>query len=304
MEDTTIPTDVANDEPENIQPEVAAPLSQRDEVIAAIAARRNPSAPVEEETIPAVEEIVEDVPEPPKARLVKVKINGEEREVTEEEVIAHGIKTLQKESAADERLRRAALIEKNLIEREGRIREELKKIKQPGESHKDVAKRFAAAIMDDDEKASEIFAEVLDRQERTEAALRDVLGAQRQTAEHLKTQKVQKMTKLAHIFSEKYPSLVGDKDLINRANRRTIELQNERPDLSEEEIVIQAGKDVVDWLGSFVKPRQEETPNPKRDMPRPVKTAASRLPAKPEEKRQTRADVIKEMRERRNPHAQ
>ena len=144
-----------------------------------------------------------------------------------------------------------------------------------------------------------IFAEVLRKQQSQEMMIQQLSGQLRNTAEFTTSLKNEADRKLVSYFKSSYPTVAGDAVLSNMANERTKVLQAENPHWSKEEVVDQAGKDVMAWLGKNVPESAPTARVEKKHMPRQPKKAGGRLPPKPEEKPKTRKDYVRELREQR-----
>ncbi len=325
-DDTTTQQGVENGQEEQSAVEELQPVSQRDQVIAAISAKRNAALEGAVEDGGQGEELAQgDVDQQgegteaqPVPRTVRIKVDGVERDVDESDLIEAGKREMQKESAAAERLRQAAARLQELEQRQQIIEARERKLAEflakqktaPDASLKEKAKKFAESLMDNEEEAVNIFEGVLGEQQRLKQEVQQVLQTVKTTQQKVQQDDLKRKTKLAQLFVSKFPAIAGDAQLAWRANERTRVLLRERPDLTEEEIVVQAGQDVKRWLTSVAgveqttaDQHQDSPATIKKGMPRPIQKAAGRLPPKQEVKPQTRAEIIREKQRLRNPYA-
>lgn len=271
------------------------PLSQREQAMQSIlqASAPVPDAapePPEDDTTPATE------PE-----SVTLKIDGTEVLVPREKVHEAGIRALQKESAADKRLREASEKERSLLARE----EELKRmeealLKQRDQQADDSGREFVDAVFSDPDAAAghistltrqvQGVVEKLDRVEKTEA------------------QRLQdEQQRLVNHYHSKYGDIASDEVMNFALNQFRRQVAAEDPTLNPMQVVDKAAERVYQKFNvTPVAPEltdAEKRKLAKERMPAPARQASGRTPPKPEEKPKTPAQVIDEMRLGRGPRA-
>ncbi len=142
--------------PEEVTPE-ELPKQARDEFIDDIAKRRQQQ--LDGGTIEPDEE----------DQKYQIKVNGEETEVGHDEVIEAGIRTLQKESAADKKLEEASKLLKEAKEQASRFEEfEPPPIEPEFEEQSDAAKIAHAMQYGNDEEAAEAVEKLMAQKNATD----------------------------------------------------------------------------------------------------------------------------------------
>lgn len=156
--------------PEAIQEDVSneeeVSKTPRDEVLDDIAKRRQQQ--LDGEVIPTdePEEIDEELTEEQK---YQIKVNGEETEVGHDEVIEAGIRTLQKESAADKKLEEASKLLKEAKEQASRFEEFEPPPEEPEyDGQSDAAKIAHAMQYGSDEEAAEAVEKLMAQRNATD----------------------------------------------------------------------------------------------------------------------------------------
>lgn len=336
-EEATIREDVSIDGEETVEAveetaqtpeEEMKPLSQRDEVVQKIREKRDqeikadmgvteevteeePEEPEVEEPEGELEE-PEEEPEEPKEELVTIKVDGVEQQIPKDKIVEMGIRTAQKESAADYRLKQLALKQKELDQREAQVREMLAKHQEeaPKQEVSQRKQEFAKALIEDEDKAAEMYADSLERVARLEAKFNELAESTRANSDFVQEQRTTSAMSLANLFKREFPHLARTRELVMLANEETKRIQYENPDMSKEEVIIQAGKAVEADLRSrlgFEEHTEETEADParatKRKMPQPIKKVSGKRPPKEEPKTPTASDIIREMARKRSPYA-
>lgn len=109
-------------------------------------------SPSEDKPVVENDHVEEQVPATPEAKVVRVKVDGEERAVTEDELV----RSYQKNAAADRRLEEAAQLLREAEQRAAQV-EAQTKVQQPVETPtevRDEVKETLAAIYSGDEEAA------------------------------------------------------------------------------------------------------------------------------------------------------
>lgn len=280
MEDDAIHEDVSEVQEEQ------KPLSPRDAVIAGM------KKDVEEVAEEPVEEPVEETAEE-EEELVPIKVDGKEQMVPRSKVFEMGVRTLQKETAADQRLAQVNAKMRELEELKRRVQAETKNTSIPDLS--DLKKKFSQALVEDEEQAAELFGKMVERQAKMEAQLERVSGSLEMNETFLKKQAEAERRRRINHFTSNYPDLAGEPVFTGWANELTKVLQHQHPEMDDIQVIDTAAQMVRERImKTFGKP--ENPSNPKQTMPKPVKKASGKLPGKPEVKPKTKAEVIADMR--------
>jgi len=223
------------------------------------------------------------------AELVELKVNGETVEVPRDEVIEAGIATLQKETAAEARLREAAeraeelrIKEEQILEREAQLRE-LEESLTAGEPT-DLGKEFAQAIFDDEDKVAQVISD-LDRR------VKAVSEAERRLTEQLEKTKVKEQQEVIQYYHTKYEDIANDPDMHVVFNSRLARITAENPNIPATEAIDQAASAVKE---RFTVSRETKEKLARHPSPRNV-----RRPGPEPIKEETLTDVIEEMRQSR-----
>ena len=279
MAEDTIVTDESEETAEVVNPRAAA--------MNAIAEKVQRDSEEYEEPEEVEEELPEeDVFQEPKK--VKVKVNGEEMEVDEDKIYEAGVRTYQKETAADKRLREAAELEARLKEREERLAQmEQEIIAKNNEDPDEVSRKFVESLFDDEEEAAREFSKL----HKTVQKLSQSDEQRRKREEERAAKELNSATKHYH---EQYSDIAGDVDLHAAFNRRLQEEAKNNPDAPASQLVDKAAELVYEKFG---KPEEKEEPeNPKEKLVKQPKAASSRRKPPPKEKQKTRSDVLADMR--------
>jgi len=251
--------------------------------------------------------------------LVTIKVDGELRQVPRSQVYEQGIRTLQKEAAADKRLAEANQRIKAAEEMENKIRASQQQIESQLREQQQRSQDAPLSQKQDadiKQRARQIVDKILDGdEEEATNALADILGRQSTTPVDTNqlvrevSDKVQRTTELKAAVGEfhaEYPSIVKDPYLFQRADAETDRIQTEHPDWSPREILFEAGRRVEEWVKSLAGPADQDNDTQRREGKRDKKrttetlrTASSRVPRTPDKRPPTRSEVVANMRKRR-----
>jgi len=258
------------------------------------------------------EEDSQDEPED----LVTIIVDGEERQVPRDQVYEQGIRTLQKEAAADKRLAEATQRMREVEAYRQSVEAQLRNSQRKENDGRPLSKQQDADVR---KRARQIIDKILDgnEDEAAEALAEAMTGRQQSTpdfdeqrlAQEL-TEKVQRnLERQAGIaaFNEQYAHIANDPQLFAMADRKTIEIAQEHPEWGPKQIILEAGKKVEEWLAEVGggPTSQNDTPPPSRKNERKrttekLKTAKSAKAPRPAEKRpQTKSEIVADMRKRR-----
>jgi len=290
-------------------------LSPREQLIKDMADRRR------EATMGAADEPTSNrrEEEPPETnKTMTLKIDGEEREMPLSEIIDHGVRSLQKEIAADARLREAVEMRRSAEARAAEVQALANELMAQKErerggalSHADAANLKEAAkevynkvLFGDEDEAVEALASMMGRGNTTldgQALLNRAQEIAR--AEVSKAEKIRSdaMAEIAHEravsrFKDQYKEIAEDPMLYRLADEETLLVLKEHPewnaDRDLEAILSEAGKRVLDW-------RNRTMAVDKRDMKRNLKSisgTSGRMPPAPEPRQKTSSEVIADQR--------
>lgn len=245
----------------------------------------------EEAEEPAEEEQEQEPVAEPEAKKEtrKIKVDGQEKEVSIDEIIAAGTRALQKESAADARLAEAT-----------RLLNEAKQQKQQP-SVEDVATQRATQ---DAELSQIVRAIQVGTEEEAAQALQYLMERQRTTPDQIATVAVTQVQAMLEArdtqskFMTSFPEIAKDQRLYQLAAQE-VQRRLEAGEANSWETYEAAGKEIESW---FKVPKADTSMQAKEQKKRTVTTlpsAGGKLPNKPDEKPETVSDVLNEMRKAR-----
>lgn len=297
-----------SDEIEATQPgvekvELVSAHEDRLSVIEAIASGMSPEDPKDEEVIPeegAEAEVIEkEVAEEPAEEIKtrKLKVEGEEVEKTEEEIIEAGIRALQKESSADKRLEEATQLLKEAKEQQN-LQPSKESTDTPGD---------AGDVVTQEDQPPLVDAETMQKiqygtEEEARAALDGVIRAaqvqptpQPQPNVDEAVQTALDRRDLTSRLETEFPEIFKDPRLHNMA-RLEIQDKLDAGEPSSYETYQEVLTGVMEWRGT-----KEDDGMTKREEKKAaasvtsIKTASATKSVEPEEKPQTTQEVIDEM---------
>lgn len=255
----------------------------------------------------------------PEQDLVTIVVDGEQRQVSRDKVYEQGIRTLQKEAAADKRLAEANQRIKEAQEYEARTRANVEAQLRAAQKQSQDAPLSEQQDADIKQRARRIVDKLLDGdEEEATNALADILGRQQATpvdTNQLVNQVSAQVQRTAELkaavsdFRKEYPKIAGDKFLWDRADIESDKVQSEHPDWSPSEILLEAGRRVEDWVKSLAGPADQDSTTQRREGKRDKKRTTETLrqasirsekPAAP--RPPTRSEVVAKMRKSRGLH--
>jgi hypothetical protein len=293
-----IVTDVSDETSEVVEEivEEVVELSPREAMIKEIVTE-NSSEDLDDREV--VEEPEEPAEEPePLEETVTLQVNGEEVVVPRSQVEEAGVRTLQKETAADAKLELAASREQELLLREHELKQMeedlLVKRDQQEVVPDEVGKAFADALYEDEDLVAKTITTITQSIKALEA--QNAIAARK-----AKDQEAAEFEEIKDYYHQTYNDIANDPDMHSGFNRRLTIIGGKNPSYTPRQVVDEAASEVYERFGQKVEP----SPNSeaKRKMPRQPKRAAGRKPAVPEKKPKTRSDVIAEMRGKRGVQA-
>jgi len=287
--------------------EVVQTKDPRSEAMSRIVAARSGNAAVAEtegDDLSTGEEAETPDPGPEDDDFVTLEVSGQQIKKKKEEVLEAGVRTLQKETSADARLRQAAALEAELEERERRLKEleaeHLARRDQEDEEIDEESRAFADAIFTDEEAVAKTFSKL---KKQLNTVTEKMTEAERERAE--KQEKEQKS--VVEYYHSNHKAIASDPDMHPALNRRLKIISEQEPNLSPIEIIDRAASEVYERFG--VTPEgessiQEQPPeNPKKKMVKQPRPASARNTPPPGPKPKTHVDVLDSMRKARGQAA-
>ena len=250
-------------------PEVDAVINieekvSRDTVMENIAARR--AKELQDEMGESEVKIEPIEPEVKVDKKIKVKVDGVESEVTEQE-----IREYQKQKAADKRLEDSARREKELNERQARLDDRERQLAQQAaikvveelDDSEELAEKLISSVFDEDKKtAADIIRKL--KTEKGVSATQKIDQSEVNRAVTTALSERERQDAIAK-FNTEYKDLAERPGLRTEVNERTkIEMRND-PDASWEDIIIRAAKFVRKDLAKIVGAK-EEKPDVKTEL--------------------------------------
>lgn len=244
----------------------------------------------EEPEVPEVEAEPEPEPEkeePPTERLIKVKVDGKEMEVPESQIIDAGVRTVQKEAAADQRLAEATRLLKAAQEAATP-----KKAPLPELDEAELANRIR---MGSDEEAQEAIRILQGREKATP----DEIAA---AVEGRVLAKIE-FQNAVDWFRGEYKEIVSDPYLLNLAIAEEARLRENGDTRSYKDVYKEVGEGVMkklnEWRGGKAVVSTSESKQERKATITNLPAASARQKAPEQPKPKTQSEIIEEMRQRR-----
>ena len=302
--------------------EAAAREGNEGEVLAEPAA--NEVTPTKEETpletVQAQEETPpEPTPTPSPSNVVKIIVDGKEMEVPEDKIRDAGIRTLQKESAADQRLADASQIVHNAEREAARIISEAQQaVQEPSqldvsganeEELDSAVDRAIDAVFDGDRESAKAELRKLGvrRQQTTQSPQISADDVALQVENNLEMKQAQRD------FVKDFPDIVASPRMVELANAETVKIRQEHPEWTPRMVIMEAGNRIQGEINTFrgdnkatenqqdlgapsiTGKADEEKLESKKTVTTPPVAHVRRQPV-PEKKPKTRSEIIAEMR--------
>lgn len=300
------------------------PETERERVLREIAERRHAEMVGEENSFteqageqPGIEERFPAAE--PALDMVTIKVDGEERQVPRDKVLEEGKRALQKESAADKRLKeatemrqaaeaRAAQVEQFARELQARHEQDQGKAlsTQDAAALKEQARGFMDKLLSGDEDAAiESLTSMMGRNNATpdmNALIQQATQAAKQEVNHAEQVRQQREADKLHAaaktnFSRDFKDIAGDPMLYRLADQETLKVLEDHPEWDAvqdiDNILKEAGKRVREWRGSTATTTKQEL---KRGLSKPISGTSGRMPGAPEAKPKTTAQIIADQR--------
>ena len=289
----------------NQQKEESGDFAEFNEETGEVALKKEPEkapekAPETEEAPPEGEDKEEGEkaePEPPKAEeeaekqeeLVTLRVDGKEVQVPKSKIVDAGVRTLQKEAAADKRLEEAT----RLLKAAQEFSQKQQPMQQPL-SDQDVAHVIAQALRTGDEAQASAAIQALMQSGRSQP-IPDVRQVVAQEFE---------ATAALDMFKRDFADIVSDPTAMLLASsledQRIARVQaGAEPNRPLSEVYKEHGESIRKWRGIGQKSMQEKAELKKALQPAPV-AASVRAPAPKPDKPKTTEQIIEDMRKSRH----
>ena len=302
----TIPPDVSKPEDEKKEEKPRYQPKRRDEAQAAIAKRRQKerddvpreTSEVETKEVPdeTKETPAETAPEPIKEDLVEIKVDGQTQKVEREKALEAGIRALQKESAADKRLKEAADIKRQAEELLAKAKPEI--VEESDEDLVELAKTIQVGEPEEAAEALKKLKSALKPQPSTpmdEGQLSAIVDSRMEFKDALSA------------FKKDFSWIWNDPYLQKQAGSLDDELlaDDEFKNAPPSERFKEIGKRMTEWRDSLVKTDTEtraEKKQRKQETQTPTGASARQITTTPpEDKPKDKREVIADMRAARRP---
>lgn len=253
---------------------------------------------VENEDIPKKDEAKEaedkpkEVQEPtPQPEVIKIKVDGEEREVTKDKILDAGIRAMQKESTADKRLEEATRLLREVEQKYAEPQE--KKQDNPSQEWDDSTVAYALEHGDESQKAYAISL-LRGRGNTTQKDLEAI--EQRAVNKALDTLDFRDSSQW---FQTEYKDVVSDPYLLQLAAIAEDRARANGDQRSRRELYKSIGDDLRKWKGGQSAAMSLEEKKEQKSNIVNLPSASVRKSAPAEAKPKTMSDIIEDMRKRR-----
>lgn len=301
------------------------PETERERVLREIAERRHAEMVGEENSFteqageqPGIEERFPAAE--PAIDMVTIKVDGEERQVPRDKVLEEGKRALQKESAADKRLKEATeIVRQAAAERAAQSEQFARQLQaqqekdqgkalstQDAAALKEQARGFMDKLLSGDEDAAiESLTSMMGRNNATpdmNALIQQATQAAKQEVNHAEQVRQQREADKLHAaaktnFSRDFKDIAGDPMLYRLADQETLKVLEDHPEWDAvqdiDSILKEAGKRVREWRGSTATTTKQEL---KRGLSKPISGTSGRMPGAPEAKPKTTAQIVADQR--------
>lgn len=264
--------------------------------------RAIPDDPADEIDEPIAEEPEEVQAEAPQPAKIKIKVDGKDLEVDEDEIRKAGIATLQKERAADQRLEEAARMRKAAEVEAARIAQ----LAQNYPQQMPAPSSDAPAPAEDVDAFAEAARQIqYGSESEATAALKGLVSqaARSGQSEQLTLQQVSDFLEFRDATrwaSEQYGDLLGDPIMRAAFANKERDMRAAGDSRPYREMYEEIGTELRNWLAVKTTPVAEEKAPQTREERKArivtIPTAAARQPAPPEEREPSTAELIDQMR--------
>lgn len=237
------------------------------------------------------EEIKAGVKEEPKPETVRIKVDGEEREVPKEKIYDAGIRAMQKESTADKRLEEATRLLREIEQKYAQPQE--KKQEAPSPQWDDATVAYALEHGTEEQKAYAISL-LRGRGDTTQEDLQKV----KQEAVKTVLDTVD-FRDASQWFLSEYKDIAGDPYLIQLASIAEDKARASGDQRTRKELYKQIGEDLRKWKGGVVPANSMEDKKELKSKIINLPSASVKKSTPAEAKPKTTSDIIEEMRKKR-----
>ena len=278
-------------------------LSPREAIVEGIADRRREEVAEQQSFLEEDDTDFDDPAAGEAADTTTIIVNGDPIEVKTEDVMAQGVRTLQKESAADRRLEDANAKSVEIDVRERELTERENKFNQGLSTDEQIdadAERFSEAIVEDENAAGEMFKQVLKDNRDLKAATAELIQDGRETRQERVTRQRKEHSDMVSHYHTEFKDIAADTHLTTIFNTEATRVKQANPGLGYQEVFEQAGNLVRERY--IANPENEPTGTKarKRNMQRQPKKAGGRVNlSRPVQKPKTTSQVIVDMRKSR-----
>lgn len=248
---------------------------------------QNESESVEKDN---TEEKVEQKTEDQKPELVKIKVDGEEREVPKEKILDAGIRALQKESTADKRLEEATRLLKEVEQKYVQKPETKENLSQEWDD-----KTIAYALQHGTEEQKSHAVQLLRGRSDTTQEIEEKAAERAYKAVLDKVD----FDGASEMFISEYKDIVDDPYLLQIAISAENKARDEGDKRSRKELYKEIGENIRKWKGGFVNTQSLEEKKEQKSKIINMPTASVKKNTAQEAKPKSTSDVIDEMRKKR-----
>lgn len=244
---------------------------------------------VEEKAEP--EELKEEIKEEPKPEVVKIKVDGEEREVPKEKILDAGIRALQKESTADKRLEEATRLLREVEQKYVQPQKEQKQ-EHPSQEWDDATIAYALEHGNEEQKAYAIS--LIRGRGNTTQDLAEI--EERAVSKALDTVDFRESSQW---FQTEYKDIVADPYLFQLAAMAEERARANGDTRTRKELYKSIGDDLRKWKGGITVSTSLEEKREQKSNIVNLPSASVKKTAPAEEKPKSTSDIIEEMRKKR-----
>lgn len=257
-------------------------------------------------------------------QMVRVKVNGKDKEVPKSKIdAAGGIEAYQKNAAASELLNQAAAKEKLLQQQEAELSARLAQLEQleqqmkqraeqpapppkPGADIKELARKYNDALLNGElDEANEYLAQMMEARNATsdpeEVAKKAALRVRQEIEEEKKRERqaaFEEERRAANAeFFERFPDIANDPDLFRLTNQKTVEIMREHQDWSPSKIIEAAAEYVSEKFMGRTATAEDKLEAKRKQVN--VRSGSAKAVPRPAPKPVSRSQYVETLRQRR-----